>query len=64
MGAGLGTGRPSRPLSSRNSLLNVCGASDERRPFNIIPVMENIVSQGTDEALAVKYRLILILKFI
>ena len=38
-----------RPLSwIKMSLLNVCGASDDRRPFNTIPHTENMASQGTE----------------
>ena len=45
-----------RPMPWRIiNLLKVCGANDARRPFNNIPVTENIASQGTNDALDVKY---------
>ena len=36
------------------SRLNVCGAKDDRRPLSSMPEIENILSQGTEDALAVR----------
>jgi len=35
------------------SLLNVCGASDDRCPFNTIPHTENMASQGADDSFTI-----------
>jgi len=37
------------------SRLNVCGAKDDRRPLSNMPENEKILSQGTEDALAVSH---------